>query len=74
MINDDKIKQFLYTNHVYISTSDFLKFNISKPLIKKYLDNGLIKKVSFGLYIDSNLLADDEYVFQKKISRCYIFI
>lgn len=64
--NEDKIKQFLDINHGYISTSHFLKLNITKPLIKKYVDTGLIKKVSHGLYMDSNLLADDEYVFQKR--------
>ena len=66
MTNEDKIKQFLVANHGYISTSDFLKLNISKPLIKKYVDKGLINKVSHGLYIDSNTLVDDEYVFQKR--------
>lgn len=66
MTNEDKIKQFLDANHGYISTSDFLKLNISKPLIKKYVDNGLIYKVSHGLYIDSNIFVDDEYVFQKR--------
>ncbi len=66
MTNEDKIKQFLDANHGYISTSDFLKLNISKPLIKKYVDNGLLIKVSHGLYMDSNLLVDDEYVFQKR--------
>ncbi len=66
MTNEDKIKQFLDANHGYISTSDFLKLNISKPLIKKYVDKGLINKVSHGLYIDSNTLVDNEYVFQKR--------
>ena len=66
MTNEDKIKQFLDANHGYISTSDFLKLNISKPLIKKYVNKGLINKVSHGLYMDSNLLVDDEYVFQKR--------
>ena len=66
MSNEDKIKQYLEGNHGYISTSKFLELGISKPLIKKYVDNGLIKKVFHGLYIDSNLLADDEYVFQRR--------
>ena len=66
MTNEDKIKQFLDANHGYISTSDFLRLNISKPLIKKYVNKGLINKVSHGLYMDSNLLVDDEYVFQKR--------
>ena len=43
-----------------------MKLNIIKPLIKKYVDNGLINKISHGLYMDSNLLVDDEYVLQKK--------
>ncbi len=39
---------------------------INKPTIKKYLDKGLIRKVSHSLYIDSNLLSDDEYIFQRR--------
>lgn len=66
MTNENKIKQFLDANRGYISTSDFLKLNISKPLIKKYVDKGLINKVSHGLYINSNTLVDDEYAFQKR--------
>ena len=38
MTNENKIKQFLDANRGYISTSDFVKLNISKPLIKKYVD------------------------------------
>lgn len=37
MTNENKIKQFLDANRGYISTSDFLKLNISKPLIKNML-------------------------------------
>lgn len=33
--NEDKIKEFLDKNHGYISTSEILDLNISKPLIKK---------------------------------------
>ena len=64
MDNKIKIKNFLDSNHGYILTSDFLYLNISKPLIKKYVDSGLIKKVSHGIYMDSELLKDDEYIFQ----------
>ena len=64
MDNEIKIKNFLNSNHGYILTSDFLYLNISKPLIKKYVDSGLIKKVSHGIYMDSELLKDDEYIFQ----------
>ena len=68
MDNEIKIKNFLDSNHGYILTSDFLDLNISKPLIKKYVDSGLIKKVSHGIYMDSELLEDDEYIFQLRYS------
>ena len=69
MDNEIKIKNFLNSNHGYILTSDFLDLNISKPLIKKYVDSGLIKKVSHGIYMDSKLLKDDEYIFQLRYPR-----
>ena len=33
-----------------IKIKNFLDLNISKPLIKKYVDSGFIKKVSHGIY------------------------
>lgn len=69
MDNELKIKEFLKNNSGYISTSDFLKLNISKPLIKKYLDSGLIRKASHGLYMDSDLLEDEYYIIQRKYSN-----
>ncbi len=63
---EDKIKEFLKNNHGYISTSELLGLGINKPMIKKYMDKGLIRKVAHGLYIDSNLLSDDEYIFQRR--------
>ena len=66
---EDKIKEFLKNNHGYISTSELLGLGINKPMIKKYLDKDLIRKVSHGLYIDSNLLSDDEYIFQRRYSE-----
>lgn len=69
MNNEVKIQQFLDNNHGYISTSDFLDLDISKPMIKKYTDKGLIRKVAHGLYIDSNLLVDEEYVLQRRYPK-----
>lgn len=69
MDNELKIKEFLKNNSGYISTSDFLKLKISKPLIKKYLDSRLIRKVAHGLYMDSDLLEDEYYIIQRKYSK-----
>lgn len=66
MDNELKIKDFLMNNYNYISTGDFLKLNISKPLIKKYIDSGLIRKVSHGLYIESGSIEDDLYILQRR--------
>lgn len=66
MCNKEKIIEFLKNNNGYITTSDFLNMNISKPLIQNYIDEGIIEKVSHGLYMDSKLFKDEYYILQKK--------
>lgn len=66
MCNKEKIIEFLKHNNGYITTADFLNLNISKPLIQNYLDEGIIEKVSHGLYMDSKLFEDEYYILQKK--------
>lgn len=66
MNNKNKIVEFLKNNYGYIRTSDFLKMNIPKPSIQKYIDAGLIERVSHGLYMNSNQFPDDYYILQKR--------
>lgn len=66
MNNKEKIIEFLKNNNGYISTADFIKLRISKSLIPNYIDSGLIRKVDYGLYIDSNLIEDEYFILQKK--------
>lgn len=66
MSNKEKVIDFLNNNHGYITTSDFLALGISKPLIHKFLNEGLIEKVSYGLYMDNSILKDEYYILQKK--------
>lgn len=66
MNNEEKIKKFLKNNHGYITTSDFLDIGINKPLIKKFVDEGIIEKISHGLYMDVNVFKDEYYILQKK--------
>ena len=69
IVNNEKmIIEFLENNNGYISTSDFLNLNISKPMINKFIDLGLIRKVSHGLYISNELVEDEYYIIQKKYS------
>lgn len=66
MSKEEKLIVFLKNNHGYISTTEFLKMNISKPLIQNYINKGLIERVSHGLYMDTKLFKDEYYILQKK--------
>lgn len=66
MMNEEKIKEFLKNNNGYITTSDFLSIGINKPLINKFIDEGIIERVSHGLYMDTNIFKDEYYITQKK--------
>ncbi len=66
MCNREKIIDFLNNNHGYITTSEFLKLGINKPIIQKFLSEGLVEKVSHGLYKDSSILKDEYFILQKK--------
>lgn len=66
MSNEKKVIEFLNNNHGYITTAEFLALGINKPLIQKFINEGLIKKVSYGLYMDNSILKDEYYILQKK--------
>lgn len=66
MSNEKKVIEFLNNNHGYITTAEFLALGINKPLIQKFINEGLIEKVSYGLYMDNSILKDEYYILQKK--------
>ena len=66
MNNKEKVIEFLNNNHGYITTAEFLALGINKPLIQKFINEGLIEKVSYGLYMDNSILKDEYYILQKK--------
>ena len=66
MLEKEKIKKFLNENYGYICTSDFTKLGIDKHLIPKYIEEGIIRKVYRGIYIDNNLIEDPYYILQKR--------
>lgn len=66
MKNKEKIMRFLNKNSGYIATSDFIEMGISKSSIPLFLKDGLIRKVSHGLYIGNSLFEDEYYIIQKK--------
>ncbi len=66
MDNEKKIVKFLKNNYGYITTADFIKLNISKPTIHDFISNGLIEKVSHGLYMSTKQFKDEYYILQKR--------
>ena len=67
MSNEEKIQKFLNQHNGYIATADFISLGIGRYLIPKYIDKGIIRKVSHGMYIDNLLIDDPYYILQKKI-------
>ncbi len=66
MNNEEKIRNFLKQNKGYITTAEFISLGIGRHLIPNFINNGLIRKVSHGIYIDNSLLEDPYYILQKK--------
>lgn len=66
---EEKVKKFLKEHNGYITTKEFEELGISRGLIPIFIKNELIRKVSYGLYIDDNLIEDEYYILQKRISN-----
>lgn len=61
--------KYLNDHNGYIETKDFEKLNISRTYIPKFIKLGIIRKVSRGLYIDSNRFEDEYFILQKKYKK-----
>ena len=64
-----ELKEFLSNNHGYITTKEFENIGISKTLIPELINQELIRKVAYGIYIDNNLIEDEFYILQKRFSN-----
>lgn len=65
---EKKLKKYLKNNYGYICTKEFEKIGISKSMIPKLIEDGIIRKVAYGIYIDNNLIEDEYFILQKRIS------
>jgi len=63
------ILHFLKNHNGYISTKELEKLGFSKMRIPKFVEDGLIRKVAHGLYIDNNLIEDEFFILQKRFSN-----
>lgn len=64
-----KIKEFLKNNHGYITTKELENLGISRTLIPKLINQEILRKVAYGIYIDSKLIEDEFYILQKRFSN-----
>ena len=68
-MKNEKLENFLNTNHGYITTKELEKIGISKPRIPELLKENILRKVSHGIYIDSKLIEDEFYILQKRFNN-----
>lgn len=67
-MNKEKLKNFLKDNYGYITTKEIEKLGIARSLIPNLLKQGILRKVSYGIYIDNNIIEDEFYLLQKRYS------
>lgn len=64
-----ELKKFLKNNYGYITTKEFKNLGIPKTSIPELLNQNILRKVAYGIYIDSNLIEDKFYILQKRFSN-----
>ena len=66
MFENKMIIKFLKKNHNYITTNELESLGIDKRDIPKYIDNGTIKRVYHGIYMNPNIMEDEYYIIQMR--------
>ena len=64
-----ELKKFLKNNYGYITTKEFKNLGIPKTSIPELLNQNILRKVAYCIYIDSNLIEEEFYILQKRFSN-----
>lgn len=64
-----KIGKEIETNNKIITTNQILQLGFSKTLISNYVKNGLLEKISQGIYTLPNTIVDDMYLLMLRSSK-----
>ena len=64
MSEKEKIQKFLEKNYNYILTKDIIDLGIDKKNIPKFVNEGILKKVYHGIYMNPNVMEDEYYIIQ----------
>lgn len=62
----EKIKKLLKRNNGIITTKQIEEIGISRVHIKQFIESGTIERVKKGIYISSDMIEDEFYIFQLK--------
>ena len=68
-MNIQKIEKFLKRNNGYITSNEIEQNGIQRIYIPELIKNGIIRRVSRGLYIDNKLIEDEYYILQKRYNN-----
>jgi len=68
MSNEELVNKELAKNS-YITTSDLINIGISKTSIPKLIEDGILKKVSHGIYMKPDVLEDEYYLIQLRYPK-----
>jgi predicted transcriptional regulator of viral defense system len=68
-IMEEKIRKLLERNNGIITTKQIEGIGIPRVHIKQFLESGIIEKVQKGIYISSDMIEDEFYIFQMKNSN-----
>lgn len=63
---EEKIRKLLKQNNGIITTKQIEEIGIPRVHIKQFLESGIIEKVQKGIYISSDMIEDEFYIFQMK--------
>lgn len=66
---EDRIKKLLKQNNGIITTKQIEEISISRVHIKQFIESGIIERVQKGIYISSDMIEDEFYIFQMKNSN-----
>ncbi len=66
---NSKISKEIENNNKIITTNQILQLGFSKTLISNYVKNGLLEKISHGIYALPNTIIDDMYLLMLRSSK-----
>lgn len=63
---EEKLKKLLKQNNGIITTKQIEEIGISRVHIKQFIESGIIERAQKGIYIASDMIEDEFYIFQMK--------